>query len=533
MHKPLADHLQDYRSHLEAKGNVLQHNLGTIANVNSMLTGCGFVFATDVNAARVAEWLNALRRGTAQTPIPDKAHFTPSEAAALLGISLAAVRASIKRLNLSASGHGKARLYPRATVEALALNRSKGCSPATINHYIIAARGFFRWLVRSKRIGSNPIETLSLVNTSADIRRARRELSADQLRSLLTATRTSAKVYRGLTGEDRFHLYLLAAGTGIRASALSNLAPADFDLNTNSPVVTLAARFAKNRKAKIQPLPADVAEAMRDYLAGKPLNSPIWAGTWARQRKAADMLRIDLEASGIDYVTEGPDGPEYADFHSLRHTFLTLGGRSGIDLRTLQELAGHSKPELTARYSHRRLYDLAGAIEKLPNLVPTEKPTQVSEILRATGTDGAHSGQLCAAPDAAADAATRDIRLHSAAPMCTTGAVNGNLGRTSERPEKQAAGADLHRPASTFLQGDRRDLNPRLPDPQSEYVAMQAKPKPTLTIFGENGCSTGCSKRESEGGHADADLEALVAMWSTLPDAIKAAIRALVAASKR
>src|SRR5262249_44214455 len=73
----------------------------------------------------------------------------------------------------------------------------------------------------------------------------------------------------------------------------------------------------------------------------------------------------------------------FADFHALRHTYLTLGGRAGIDLRTLQELAGHSTPTLTTRYSHRRLYDLAGAVEKLPRLLPDNKP---AEALRATGT---------------------------------------------------------------------------------------------------------------------------------------------------
>ena len=39
---------------------------------------------------------------------------------------------------------------------------------------------------------------------------------------------------------------------------------------------------------------------------------------------------------------EGPDGPEHADFHSLRHSYLTALGRSGVDLRVQQELAGHS-----------------------------------------------------------------------------------------------------------------------------------------------------------------------------------------------
>jgi hypothetical protein len=96
------------------------------------------------------------------------------------------------------------------------------------------------------------------------------------------------------------------------------------------------------------------------------------------------MLRMDLEAAGIPYAVEGPDGPLFADFHALRHTYLTLGGRAGIDLRTLQELAGHSTPTLTARYSHRRLYDLAGAVEKLPRFLPDGN---TAGALRATGTD--------------------------------------------------------------------------------------------------------------------------------------------------
>ncbi len=72
---------------------------------------------------------------------------------------------------------------------------------------------------------------------------------------------------------------------------------------------------------------------------------------------------------------------------ALRHTYLTLGGWAGIDLRTLQELAGQSNPNLTARYSHRRLHDLAGAVDKLPSILPAKKGTGAAEALRATGTD--------------------------------------------------------------------------------------------------------------------------------------------------
>ena len=219
-----------------------------------------------------------------------------------------------------------------------------------------------------------------------------------------------------MTGEDRFHLYLVAAGTGFRANALANLTPADFDLG-DAPAVTMAARFAKNRKTKVQPLPADVAAALRGYLDGKPATALIWGGTWASGCTGAEMLRRDLEAVGIAYAVEGPDGPEYADFHSLRHTYLTMLGRHGVDLRTVQELAGHSTPLLTARYSHRRLHDLAGAVDKLPNLVPTAGPDAAEIPLRSTGTEGAKEYGVCPS--------------YAVVPGVVPGVVTGGIGTAS------------------------------------------------------------------------------------------------------
>src|SRR5262249_57588038 len=120
--------------------------------------------------------------------------------------------------------------------------------------------------------------------------------------------------------------------------------------------VTLAAGGNKSRRRKVQPLPPDVAELLREHLRDKPAGQCVWGGTWAKDHRGAEMLRMDLEAAGIPYAVEGPDGPLFADFHSLRHSYLTLGGRAGIDLRTLQELAGHSTPLLTPPYSHPRLH---------------------------------------------------------------------------------------------------------------------------------------------------------------------------------
>jgi hypothetical protein len=75
-------------------------------------------------------------------------------------------------------------------------------------------------------------------------------------------------------------------------------------------------------------LPSEVTESLRSYLADKLSGSPVWPGYWSE--RAADMLKIDLEAAGIPYAVDGSNGPLYADFHSLRHSFVTLLERSGV-----------------------------------------------------------------------------------------------------------------------------------------------------------------------------------------------------------
>lgn len=270
-----------------------------MAKVSAILSGCGFAFAPDLDAGRVSAWLADLRRAGRIADIPPGDAFASSDVAELLGIGVDAVRRFVARHRLPAVGNGTARRLTRATVQAVAERATKGAGPNTANHYVRAVRGFTRWLVRLKRIGTDPLESLPLVNTAADVRRARRELTADELRALLTGTRASERTFRGLAGADRFMLYLTAAGTGFRSNALANLTPTDFDLDAASPVVTLAARFNKSRKTKVQPLPGDVAAALRDYLTGKPANALVWGGTWASGCMGAEMLRRDLEAVGI------------------------------------------------------------------------------------------------------------------------------------------------------------------------------------------------------------------------------------------
>lgn len=78
----------------------------------------------------------------------------------------------------------------------------------------------------------------------------------------------------------------------------------------------------------------------------------------------AKMLKVDLKAAGIEYATS--DG--VADFHALRHTFITTLAMAGERIKVVQELARHSKADLTLNvYTHAGLHDLQGAVDRLPS----------------------------------------------------------------------------------------------------------------------------------------------------------------------
>ena len=57
------------------------------------------------------------------------------------------------------------------------------------------------------------------------------------------------------------------------------------------------------------------------------------------------MLREDLAAAGVPYRVETPEGPWFADFHALRHSYLSALVSSGANPKELQELARQATPD--------------------------------------------------------------------------------------------------------------------------------------------------------------------------------------------
>ena len=78
------------------------------------------------------------------------------------------------------------------------------------------------------------------------------------------------------------------------------------------------------------------------------------------------MFREDAEAAGIAYRD---DSDRVADFHALRHTFISNLAAGGVHPKTAQVLARHSTITLTMdRYTHSLHQDQLQALDVLPDL---------------------------------------------------------------------------------------------------------------------------------------------------------------------
>src|SRR5262249_33597846 len=140
--RPLGEHLDDFHRELSARGNAPRYVELVVSRLRSLLDGCGFCLIADLSASRAADWLANLRRqGKPRVELPTGAEeFTPREVAKLLGIRPLSVGTAVRWLRLEATGHGKARRFPRATVLALQDRCARGASVQTSNDYLSALK---------------------------------------------------------------------------------------------------------------------------------------------------------------------------------------------------------------------------------------------------------------------------------------------------------------------------------------------------------------------------------------------------------
>jgi integrase/recombinase XerC len=237
----------------------------------------------------------------------------------------------------------------RAYLAALTKNRKK----SSIARKLAALKGFFRFLIASRRIEKDP---LSQIHSPKQEKPLPNFLSVDDVFRLLSVGAPTGT----LPNRDQAILEVFYS-TGIRVSELVGLNWSDVDFQLGIVRVV-----GKGSKERIVPIGKAALDALRDYsqdlrkkwsLACKG-ESPVFLNNRSRRittRSVARIVEKHLRQAGIA-VKMGP--------HGLRHSFATHLLNSGADLRVIQELLGHASLSTTQRYTHLNLDQLTAVYDK-------------------------------------------------------------------------------------------------------------------------------------------------------------------------
>lgn len=204
-------------------------------------------------------------------------------------------------------------------------------SPETRKSARAALRGFYLWGVTAGRIDASPATALPPVRIPRGLPRPTPE---DALGDALTRA----------TDRDKLML-LLGAYAGLRASEIARLQIVD--INPDTIRVT-----GKGGRVRIIPTHRRIWAAMNAELEqrrfgrlgdgwryGDPLTPYVFPGQSEGHITPGAVGRI-LKRNLVAFVG-----------HTLRHRFATRTYAGTRDLRAVQELLGHSRPETTARYT--------------------------------------------------------------------------------------------------------------------------------------------------------------------------------------
>lgn len=224
----------------------------------------------------------------------------------------------------------------------LAYLSDQSYSRNTISRKISSLRAFYQFLIKNEEIEDNPFSYLNLKKRGL---RLPNFFYSEEMEQLF-------KEVRGDKPLDYRNEALLEVlyGTGIRVSECTGIKIEDLDFDMSVLLVR-----GKGNKERYVPFGHYAAAAIEEYI--EKCRIPLMK----QYNKEHDFLFINhhgdaITAGGVQYVLKQliKKSSLTANIHPhmLRHTFATHLLDNGADMRTVQELLGHSSLSSTQIYAH-------------------------------------------------------------------------------------------------------------------------------------------------------------------------------------
>lgn len=223
---------------------------------------------------------------------------------------------------------------------------SSQISKRSMARKISTLKSFFKFLVREGIIENNPAVSLIYPRQEKKLPTFLTEEEVDKLLE-------SIKGEDFITLRDKAILEFLYS-CGARVSEVINLKKEDIDL-----IGGIVKVKGKGKKERILPLGEPAIRAIRKYLDKRKDNSSFLFVNYKGEKLSDRGVRLILEKYIKKLAFKFRVSP-----HTLRHSFATHLLNRGADLRSVQELLGHSSISTTQIYTHLSIDRLKKIYEK-------------------------------------------------------------------------------------------------------------------------------------------------------------------------
>lgn len=222
----------------------------------------------------------------------------------------------------------------------------------SIKRKMSSLKSFYAWMYLQKKVDSDPFEYIHSPKATHALPDF---FSEKEIDVLLTA---NEKRTDKLKDRDQALLMLMFA-SGLRASEVVNLTFNQVDFDNRIMKVS-----GKGNKDRLVPFTNSAKEAMLNYING--LRKDLL-------KKDTKYIFLNFQGNkmtvrGLEYILDEIEAKTglYGKIHPhmLRHSFATKMLNRGADLRTIQELLGHSSIETTSIYTHVAYENMKETYEK-------------------------------------------------------------------------------------------------------------------------------------------------------------------------
>ena len=215
----------------------------------------------------------------------------------------------------------------------------KGLNPRSIRRHITTIKEFHKYLVKYKKVKQNVAINIDGIKINRTLPTV---ISKDEMEHILDVPLDNPFHYR-----DKAMLELMY-GSGLRVSELVNLTIYNIDFQNRLILIE-----GKGNKERIVPMSEYSYIALEQYLNVRK--------NLIKKGKEEEKLFLNNHGEGItrhgfNYILKNilkeKEISKNITPHSLRHTFATDMLNNGADLRSIQELLGHSDLTTTRIYTH-------------------------------------------------------------------------------------------------------------------------------------------------------------------------------------